>query len=391
VREIRVGLIGAGWMGKAHAMAYRTARQAFGPEPATPVLAVVADPLPGAAERAATSCGFDLAVPNWRAVVEDPGIDIVDICTPNDSHCEIATAALAAGKHVYCEKPLANSAEEAWRMAQAAAQAGATTLIGFNYIQNPVHRLAREAIARGEVGELRYARLYFNSDFMADPMLQHTWRNDAARAGSGVIGDIGAHCLSYLFHLIPQVEVAEVLCTLETVIPDHPAPLSEGAFRAGAAGDASRRIPNTTDDMATVLLRFAGGGSGHMEMSRVATGVRFDVGYDLIGTRGSVRYRYDRINDISFYRDGGPAELRGFTQVQMGPTDPGYAALLPIPGIGLGYNDHKAIEAREMITAVAEGRPAYPDFAFGYRVQRVVEACLRSHRARAWVKPGEIA
>ncbi|MBN9511094.1 MAG: Gfo/Idh/MocA family oxidoreductase [Alphaproteobacteria bacterium] len=388
MRTLQIGIVGGGWMGKVHAMSYRTARSAFGPEPASPVVAVMADVTMELAEAAARECGVDRAVADWRRIVEDPQIDIVDICTPNDMHLDVAMAAIAAGKHVYCEKPLANTVDAARQMADAAEQRGVTTMVGFNYIQNPVHGLARAAIARGELGEITYVKLIFNSDFMSDRNLQHTWRNDITRAGSGVIGDIGAHCLSYFYHLVDR-EIEEVLCDLRFVIPDHPAPLSAGAFRSGAQGDPNRRVPNTTDDMATVLFRLRGGGSGHMEMSRVSTGVRFDIGYEIIGTEGSLRYDYERINDLDLYRDSGPIERRGFTRMRMGPTDPRYAALLPVSALGLGYNDYKAMEAREMIEAVATGRPAYPDFRFGQRVQEVVDACQRSHAQHAWVKlPG---
>ena len=387
MRELRIGIVGAGWMGKVHAMSYRTARSAFGPEPAVPVLAAIADLNQPMADRAAQECGIERGVADWRRIVEDKTIDIVDICTPNDMHFEVAIAALAAGKHVYCEKPLANTVDLARQMAEAAQRAGVTTLVGFNYIQNPVHQLGRAAIARGDLGELNYVRLVFNSDFMSDRTLQHTWRNDIARAGSGVIGDIGAHCLSYYYHLVDR-EIEEVLCNLQFIVPDHPAPLGEGGFRLGAQGDATRRIKNTTDDMATVMFRFAGGGCGHMQMSRVSTGIRFEIGYHIIGDKGMLRYDYEHINDLDLYRDEGPVAERGFTRMRMGPTDPRYAALLPVTSLGLGYNDYKAMEAREMIEAVAAGRPAYPDFAFGHKVQRVVEACQKSHAARAWVKVG---
>jgi predicted dehydrogenase len=385
MKELRIGLVGAGWMGKVHAMSYRTARQAFGPEPAIPVLKTIADVDRGLAERGALDYGFERATIDWREIVDDPAIDIVDICTPNDMHFDVAMAAIAAGKHVYCEKPLANTVELARQMTEAAEKAGTITLVGFNYIQNPVHGLAKKAVQRGEIGDPRYVRLFFNCDFMCDPDLQHTWRNDIDRAGSGMIGDVGAHCLSYFFYLVDR-EIEEVMCALATVIPDHPAPLAAGAFKLGETGDRSRRIPNTTDDIATVMFRFAGGGLGHIECSRVSTGIRFDIGYDLIGSAGSLRYSYERINDIQLYRETGPVEERGFRRIQMGPSDPRYAAMQPVAGLGLGYNDYKAIEAREMLEAVAEGRKAWPDFAFGHRIQNVVEACMRSHRERAWVR-----
>jgi len=248
-----------------------------------------------------------------------------------------------------------------------------------------VHVLAREAIRRGDIGDVNHLRLFFVCDFMADRNLQHTWRNDIGRAGSGMIGDVGAHCLSYFYYLLDR-RIEEVFCQLETVIPDHAAPLGDGGFRLDAAGDATKRIKNTTDDIATVIFRFSGGGSGEMSLNRVATGIRFNIGYDVMGSLGTVRYSYDRINDIQLYRSSGEPTDRGFTQIEMGPSDPRYAAFLPVSGLGLGYNDYKAIEAREMLVAVAEGRPAFPDFSFGYRIQKIIVACQRSHETRAWVK-----
>jgi predicted dehydrogenase len=385
MRDIKIGLIGAGWMGKVHAMSYRMAESAFGPEPARPVLEVIADVDAGLAERAARDYGFNRSAADWRQVVDDPGIDLIDICTPNDLHFDIAMAAIAAGKHVYCEKPLANSADLALQMTEAAERKGVTTLLGFNYIQNPVHGLAKKIIARGEIGDVDYVRLFFNGDFMADRNLPHTWRNDAARAGTGVIGDLGAHCLSYFYRLLDR-EIVEVFCNLDYVVKDRPAPTAIGGFKLGARGDAGRRIANTTDDAATVIFKLAGGGSGHIEVSRIATGVRFEIGYDIVGSKGTLRYDYRDINDLFLYREDEPAEERGFKRIKMGPTDPRFLALHPVSGLGLGYNDYKAIEAREIVAAIGEGRKASPDFRFGYRIQHVVDACVRAHESRQWVQ-----
>lgn len=385
MKLVKIGLIGAGWMGKVHSMAYRMAESAFGPEPARPVLAVIADVDAGLAERAAQDCGFQRSADDWRQVVEDPSLDLIDICTPNDMHHDIAMAAIAAGKHVYCEKPLANTAELALEMTEAAERAGVTTLLGFNYIQNPIHGLAREIVRRGDLGEINYVRLFFNGDFMANRNLPHTWRNDCARAGSGVVGDLGAHCLSYLFYVLER-EIESVFCTLSMVIKDHAAPVALGGFKLDAQGDAGRRVPNTTDDTATVLFKLAGGGSGHIECSRISTGVRFEIGYDIVGSQGTLRYDYRDINDLFLYREDGPVAERGFKRIKMGPTDPRFAALHPVSGLGLGYNDYKAIEAREILAAIGEDRKAAPDFRFGYRTQQVVDACLRAHDVGGWVR-----
>ena len=216
--DLKVGLIGAGWMGKAHAMSYRTQRLAFEGKPAAAVLEVVADANEEIAARAAAEMGFRRHARDWREVVDDPGIDIVDITTPNDLHFDIAMAAIAAGKHIWCEKPLTNDVGTSFEMAEAAAKAGITTMVGFNYIKNPVQTLARKLIEDGEIGAVTYYRGLFNSDFLGRPDIPHSWRNDKARAGSGVIGDVGAHCFAYFR------QPGEPADRRGDVRPQHPGP-----------------------------------------------------------------------------------------------------------------------------------------------------------------------
>ena len=386
--ELKVGLIGAGWMGKAHAMSYRTARLAFDGKPAAAALEVVADANEEIAARAAAEMGFRRHARDWREVVDDPSIDIVDITTPNDLHFDIAMAAIAAGKHIWCEKPLTNDVGTSFEMAGAAEKAGITTMVGFNYIKNPVQTLARRLIEDGEIGSVTYYRGLFNSDFLGRPDIPHSWRNDKAKAGSGVIGDVGAHCFAYFRHLVAQ-PIEEVMCDLRIVVGERPR--AEGADRFSqdaAGGDDMIRVD--TDDIATVLFRFAGGVTGHMEMSRIATGRRMEVGYDVTGTGGALRYHYDRLNELQLYREAGPQETKGFQRIEMGPTDPRYAAFFPVPGIGAGYNDFKVMEAQAFLEAIVAGEPGYPDFRFGAEVQRLVDACMLSDAEERWVKVAEV-
>ena len=386
--ELKVGLIGAGWMGKAHAMSYRTQRLAFEGKPAAAVLEVVADANEEIAARAAAEMGFRRHASDWREVVDDPGIDIVDITTPNDLHFDIAMAAIAAGKHIWCEKPLTNDVGTSFEMAEAAAKAGITTMVGFNYIKNPVQTLARKLIEDGEIGTVTYYRGLFNSDFLGRPDIPHSWRNDKARAGSGVIGDVGAHCFAYFRHLVNQ-PIEEVMCDLNILVPERPRAEGADKFSQDAAG-GSEMATVDTDDVATVLFRFAGGVTGHMEMSRVALGRRMEIGYDVTGAEGALRYQYDRLSELQLFRESGPQETRGFQRIEMGPTDPRYAAFYPVPGIGAGYNDFKAMEAQAFLEAIVAGEPGYPDFRFGAEVQRLVDACMLSDAEERWVKVAEV-
>ena len=387
--ELKIGLVGAGWMGKTHSMAYRAARLAFGGKPAAPVLEIVADLDEDLAARAASELGFRRHARDWREVVEDPNVDIVDITTPNDLHFDVAMAAIASGKHVYCEKPLTNEAHTAFEMAAAAEQAGVTTMVGFNYIKNPIQSLARRLIAEGEIGPVSYFRGAFNSDFLRRRDVPFSWRNDKTRAGSGVIGDIGAHCFAYFRHLVDR-PIEEVLCDLRIVIEERPEADRTGGFSLDAGG-GNRMVPVDTDDVATVLFRFGEGATGHMEMSRVAFGRRMEIGYDVTGTEGALRYQYDRINELQLYRENEAQETNGFRRIEAGPTDPRYAAFYPVPGIGAGYNDYKVMEVQDLLEAVAAGRPAYPDFRWGAEVQRLIDACILSDAEGRWVRVDEIA
>ena len=390
MKELKIGLIGAGWMGKTHAMCYRAQPLAFGGEPAVPVLEVVAEVNEEIASRAARELGFHRHTGDWREIIDNPTIDIVDIDTPNDLHFEMAMAAIAAGKHVYCEKPLANDAREAFAMAEAAEEAGVIAMVGFNYIKNPVQTLARRLVADGEIGAPSYYRGSFSADFLGRPDVPFSWRNDKAQAGSGVIGDIGAHCFAYLQHLVGQ-PVEEVVCNLEIVIAERPAPAAHGGFSMDAGGGSGQMMQVDTDDLATVMFKTSGGLNGHMEMSRVSVGKRMDIGYELTGSQGTIRYFYDRINDLQVYKEDGDPATRGLKHISMGPNDPRYGAFYPVPGIGAGYNDFKVVEVQDLIEAVAAGEPAYPDFRFAAEVQRVIDACILSDAERRWVRVDEIA
>ena len=387
MREIRIGLIGAGWMGKAHSVAYRNVAAVFGTEPAVPKLEVVADLNPEWAKAAAQNLGFARWTADWREVVQDPRVDAVDITAPNHVHAEVALAALAAGKPVYCEKPLANTAAETGPMAEAAKAAGVVTLVGFNYLKNPAHPYARELIRSGELGEITLFRGTFDQDLQADPDFPFTWRHERKIAGTGTLGDMASHTQAFAQYLVG--DTVEVCGLLETFIRERPVAAS-GTGQSSRAGAGAPVRPVENDDVTQYLMRFASGAIGTIGSSRVGTGRKLGLDYEIQGTKGALRFTQERMNELQLYRHTDPAAERGYKCVYIGPDHPGYAAFHPIPGIGLGYNDQKIIEARELIAAVAEGRPAEPDFAFGHAVTRVLDAVQRSAEERRWVKLDEI-
>ena len=367
--RIGVGLIGSGFMGKAHALGYATAARVFGlPEVD---LAVLADADPALAGRAAGALGFRRSTGNWRDLLDDPAIHVVSVATPNTLHREMALAALAAGKHVWCEKPLAPTAAEALEMAEAAETAGLATQVGFNYLKNPMVALAREIVASGEIGTVRTFRGVHAEDYMADAQAPWTWRLDPA-GGGGALADIGSHILAAARHLVGPV--AKLVAEVDT-------PVAERPVRAGAAETRAVQV----DDVARLFLRFENGASGSLEANWIATGRKMQHDFELYGSKGAILFTQERFNELQVYYAGDGAGRRGFRTVLAGPEHEPYGAFCVAPGHQIGFNDLKAIEARDFLQAVAGGPRRGPDFREGYEVQKLVELAYRSAREERWL------
>lgn len=373
MKTLKFGLIGTGFMGKAHAIALRAAPGVFS-LPATPVCELLADVDEAVAARKATELGFARSTGDWRMLVQDPDVDVVDICAPNFLHKEMALAAIAAGKHVYAEKPLALSAADAAEMVAAAESAGVSTLVGFNYIRNSATQLAREIIASGEIGELVHFRGRHNEDYLADPSSPLDWHTRRATAGAGALGDLGSHILNMAEYLTGQ-HVEEVFGQLQTVTNRRP--LADGSGGSDAVEN---------DDQAQALLRFDGGLIGNIETSRIATGRKMGLAYTVTGTRGSLVFDQERMSELQLYTSEGPEGRRGFRTLLIGPEHPDYAAFSPAPGHGLGYNDQKIIEIRDLVEGIVSGQPLYPDFREAWRVNRMIDAIEASHAEGCWIR-----
>ncbi|HWA80248.1 MAG TPA: Gfo/Idh/MocA family oxidoreductase [Acetobacteraceae bacterium] len=367
--DIGVGIIGTGFMGRAHAMAYRAVPGIFAPA-LRPVLEMIADSDAAGAERAFHAFGFRRMTTDWRALIADPSVSIVCITTPTALHREMALAAIAAGKHVHCEKPLALNAAAAGEMARAAEAAGLRTQVGFNYLKNPLLGLAREMIAAGELGEITNFRGIHAEGYMADPQAPWTWRLDPA--GAGAIADIGSHIIGLARFLLGPI--AELIADLETVIKERPE----------AAGSARRRAVEV-DDIARLTLRFARGCGGTIEANWVATGRTMQLGFEVTGSRGALSFTQERMNELLFFRAAGPAGTRGFTRIEAGPEHPPYGLFCPAAGHQLGFNELKTIEAADFLRAIAGGPEAGPDFREGAEIQKVIDTALRSAQERRWL------
>lgn len=364
--RLGIGLVGSGFMGRAHAFAFHAVSQIFD-LPLKPELAVLADQNQAIAEEAARKLGFARAVSDWQALVGDPEVDVVSITTPNHLHKPIALAALEAGKAVYCEKPLAATLADAKEMADAARASGRVTLVGFNYLKNPIVGLAREIATSGEIGEIVAFRGIHAEDYMTDLASPHSFRTDP-KGGGGVLMDLGSHIVSLARYLVGPIE--EVSAATETVHKTRP------------SADGPR--PVEVDDHGHVVARFANGAIGTITASWVTPGRKMQLDFELVGTRGSLVFTQERFNELKLYVGEGKGR-DGFKTLLAGPDTPPYGNFCPAPGHQLGFNDLKTIEAAHLVEAIAGGKSASPDFQEAYEIQRTVAAALRSAKERSWI------
>lgn len=360
-----VGVIGTGFMGKAHAMALTNA-PLIHPLSRPAHLHTICDLDRPAADRAARRFGFAQVATDWRRLLDDPGIEVITITTPTFCHYDMAKAALAAGKHVLCEKPLTVTAAAAAELAADARAAGRVAMVGYNYLTNPTIIEARRLIESGALGRLHTVRLVNDEDYMADPMAGYSWRCRRDLSGAGTLGDLGAHALSLGLYLAGPV--AAVAGMTRTVVPRRPT----------ASGTAE---PVENEDVAEVLLRFSSGAGGMLGSSRISWGRKNYLALEISGEGGTLVFDQERFNELHVMRAGDS----GFTRVLAGPQHAPYGAFLPAPGHQLGFNDLKTVEMVRLLRAVAGEGAAFPDFDFGARIQAIQEAIEDSAAAGSWI------
>ena len=363
-RTVGVGMIGYAFMGRVHSQAWRNVA-AFFDLPVTPRLRVIAGRSKEATEAAAGQMGWEEAVTDWRDVIGRADVDIVDICTPGDTHAEIAIAALAAGKHVICEKPLANTVAEAEAMADAAATATGKSMVAFNYRRVPALALARRLVEQGRLGEIRHVRAQYLQDWIVDPEFPLVWRLRKDKAGSGALGDIGAHIIDAAQFVSGQ-RITGVSALTETFIKERPLP-------EAASGVAAGRGPVTVDDAALFTARLSGGALGSFEATRFATGRKNALRLELNGSLGSLAFDFEAMNELWFSEGG-----RGFERILVTEPEHPYVGAWWPPGHGLGYEHTFSHEIKDFLEAIGQGTDPSPSFADGLRVQRVLAAVERS-------------
>lgn len=363
--EIGIGIVGGGYMGKAHAVAMSAVGATFD-TPLRPRLEMVAATSDASAERHRAALGFARSTGDWRALVDDLAVEALVIASPQETHREIAEAALALGKPVLCEKPLAPSLEDARAMVAAAEAAGVATMTGFNYPRTPATQEARRLLAEGAIGDVVWFRCEHTEDFLADPTAPATWRTEGR--ANGCMGDLAPHPIDLALFLMGPIErlVAEV----ETVHAERPGG------------------PVTNDDQAQWMCRFVSGAMGQMHASRVHTGRKMGYAYEVVGTRGAVRFDQEDQNALHLYRAEGPERERGFTKILAGPEHRDYGAFCQGAGHGTGYVDQIVIEARDFLHAIHTGEAVRPTFRDGLAVQEVVEAVRASAASGRWTTVG---
>ncbi|WP_333811354.1 Gfo/Idh/MocA family oxidoreductase [Timonella senegalensis] len=380
-RELGVAMIGYAFMGAAHSQGWRTAPHFFD-LPLHPAMRVVAGRNAANVEAAAHTLGWAESSTSWHDLLERDDIDVIDICTPGDSHHEIAIAALEAGKHVLCEKPLANSVKEAEEMAAAAERAaanGVLAMVGFTYRRVPAIQLARKLVADGKIGEIHHVRAQYLQDWLTDPSAPLSWRLDKAKAGSGALGDIGAHIVD-MTQFITGQSITEVSGALRTFVSQRPV-AEEFAGLSGKGG--SEMGPVTVDDSATFLAQLSGGAVGVYEATRFANGRKNAIRIEINGSKGSLAFDFEDMNVLHFFDGTEPGETAGFRRIVVTEPEHAYIANWWPAGHGLGYEHGFTHQVVDLVNAIATGSQPEPSFADGLQVQRVLDAVERSSNERA--------
>lgn len=382
--EVRVAVLGAsGWMGKVHTMAYQTFPHFFGVGSGTARIVALVEGNSAAAKELSFRAPDAKIYTNWQEAVNDKEVDLIDICLPDNLHYEVAKAALLAGKHVYCEKPLADTAKEARELADIAREKGVITRVGHAFPRNPVHDLAKDIINAGDIGDIKLFKGSQHIDMYGDPLTPFMWRADGDLAPTGIVGDTGSHIFSFMEFLVGNVRslIADNFITT----PKRPV-VDAFAFGEKAELKGDEKWANITNpDGSNILCNFANGARGIVDFSRIATGRKFMQTYEIYGTKGSLVYNYDEVNRIRFYSNDDAVGRRGYREIDVGPEHETYRNFLPLPNFALGYNESKIIEVAELIKSITLNQPMWPTFDNGHHICQIVDACMSSSRQKAWV------
>jgi predicted dehydrogenase len=379
-REIGIGVVGFGWMGRVHTSSYRRIVEHFPGLGVRPRLVVAAD-VSEARRRQAERVGFAVTTDDWRTVVEHPGVELVSITMPNSMHREVALAAIAAGKHLWVEKPVGRGVQDTADVAEAARRAGVLTGVGFCYRHAPAVQHARSLVRDGAIGDVTHYRGVFLADYANRPDAAASWRFLRADAGSGALGDLMAHVVDMTHFLVGPIE--RVSGRTATMIARRPRlPVGEGTHFSRVATDDLVDVEN--EDWAAALFELRDGTVGSLEASRVIVGPRVRMRFEVHGTQGALAWELERMNELERSQLPQDGADEGYTTVLAGPGHGAFAAFQPGAGVPMGYDDLRVIEAAELVASIRDGEQREPGVDEMLATARVLEAIERSSRSGAW-------
>ncbi|MCT9011463.1 Gfo/Idh/MocA family protein [Streptomyces rhizosphaerihabitans] len=380
VRALGVAVVGFGWMGRVHTQAYARVLHHFPHLALRPELVCVADEVPGRAEEAAARYGFAAAVRDWREIAADPRVEAVSITAPNFLHREIAVAMAEAGKHIWIEKPVGLTADDARAVSDAVAKAGVRGTVGFNYRNAPAVMAARELIASGDIGDVTHVRIRLLSDYAAHPEGALTWRYERERGGSGVLGDLASHGVDLARFLLGEIEA--LAADTAVFVPLRARPTGATAGHARAWGGEPAPVEN--EDYVSCLLRFVSGARGVLEACRVSVGEQNNYGFEIHGTKGAVFWDFRRMGELGVSR-GTTYQDQPVSTVYVGPGAGDYAAFQPGAANSMGYDDLKVVEAHTFLRSIADNRPYGATPVDAVRSATALDAMARSASSGTWV------
>ena len=372
MKPIGIGVIGTGFMGKAHSIAYSASASVFGIG-LRPNLEIVCDLSPERANQRATDLGFSRHTDKWQDVVNDPRVDLISVCTPNNTHSEISIAALEKGKHVWCEKPMSSSLEDSQIMAEVAEKSNSKTIVGYNYTKNPVVIHARKIIEKGTIGRISGFFCRYDVDNEADGSKPWSWRMSKELSGTGSNGDILSHVISVGHYLINS-RISNVVGDISIIHKQRKDPKEN---------EKSKIVDN--DDMVSALVHFENGVHGHIGASRVSWGKKCGLTWEIHGTEGTISYNQERLNEIKLFTRQSDSSTDGFRTILSGPEHPFYSSFLPNGGHGLGFMDVKICELQGLLNAIENNKPTWPNFNDGLAIEKVMERIDESAITKQWL------
>ncbi len=372
MKLIGIGVIGTGFMGKAHSIAYSASASVFGIG-LRPNLEIVCDLSPERANQRATDLGFSRHTDKWQDVVNDPRVDLISVCTPNNTHSEISIAALEKGKHVWCEKPMSSSLEDSQIMAKVAEKSNSKTIVGYNYTKNPIVIHARKIIEKGTIGRISGFFCRYDVDNEADGSKPWSWRMSKELSGTGSNGDILSHVISVGHYLINS-RISNVVGDISIIHKQRKDPKEN---------EKSKIVDN--DDMVSALVHFENGVHGHIGASRVSWGKKCGLTWEIHGTEGTITYNQERLNEIKLFTRQSDSSTDGFRTILSGPEHPFYSSFLPNGGHGLGFMDVKICELQGLLNAIENNKPTWPNFNDGLAIEKVMERIDESAITKQWL------